>query len=69
VATAVIGLRFPYFTDTVTGVAVSIGTVCGLALLLDLPAARWQFAPASRQLPKTQECWSARVRASTKGSS
>jgi membrane-associated phospholipid phosphatase len=40
VAVGVIGLRWHYFTDTVAGAAVGIGTVCGLALLLDLPAAR-----------------------------
>jgi membrane-associated phospholipid phosphatase len=40
VAIAVIGLRWHYFTDTVAGAAVGIGTVCGLALILDLPAAR-----------------------------
>jgi membrane-associated phospholipid phosphatase len=38
VAMGVIGLRWHYFTDTVAGAAVGIGTVCGLALLLDLPA-------------------------------
>jgi membrane-associated phospholipid phosphatase len=38
VAIGVIGLRWHYFTDTVAGAAVGIGTVCGLALLLDLPA-------------------------------
>jgi membrane-associated phospholipid phosphatase len=37
VAIAVIGLRWHYFTDTVAGAAVGIGTVCGLALILDLP--------------------------------
>jgi membrane-associated phospholipid phosphatase len=36
-ALGVIGLRFHYFTDTVAGAAVGTGTVCGLALLLDLP--------------------------------
>ena len=35
-ATGVIGLRWHYFTDTAAGAAVGIGTVCGLALLLDL---------------------------------
>jgi membrane-associated phospholipid phosphatase len=40
VAIAVIGLRWHYFTDTVAGAAVGIGTVCGLALILDLPTAR-----------------------------
>jgi membrane-associated phospholipid phosphatase len=37
VALGVIGLKWHYFTDTVAGAAVGIGTVCGLALLLDLP--------------------------------
>jgi membrane-associated phospholipid phosphatase len=36
VATAVIGLRWHYFTDTVAGAAVGVGTVCALALILDL---------------------------------
>src|SRR5262249_52726524 len=40
VAIGVIGLRWHYFTDTVAGAAVGIGTVCGLAFLLDLPAVR-----------------------------
>jgi membrane-associated phospholipid phosphatase len=40
VAVGVIALRWHYFTDTVAGAAVGIGTVCGLALLLDLPALR-----------------------------
>jgi undecaprenyl-diphosphatase len=37
VAVGVIGLRWHYFTDTVAGAAVGVGTVCALALLLDLP--------------------------------
>jgi membrane-associated phospholipid phosphatase len=36
VAIGVIGSRFHYFTDTVAGAAVGVGTVLGLALLLDL---------------------------------
>jgi membrane-associated phospholipid phosphatase len=40
VAVGVIGLKWHYFTDTVAGAAVGIGTVCGLALLLDLPTWR-----------------------------
>jgi membrane-associated phospholipid phosphatase len=44
VAIGVIGLRWHYFTDTVAGAAVGIGTVCGLALLLDLPAIRRRLA-------------------------
>jgi membrane-associated phospholipid phosphatase len=43
VAVGVIGLRWHYFTDTVAGAAVGIGTVCALALLLDLPA--WRRRP------------------------
>jgi membrane-associated phospholipid phosphatase len=37
VAVGVVGLRWHYFTDTVAGAAAGIGTVCGLALLADLP--------------------------------
>jgi len=37
VAVGVIGLQWHYFTDTIAGAAVGIGTVCALALLLDLP--------------------------------
>jgi membrane-associated phospholipid phosphatase len=40
VAIAVIGLGWHYFTDTVGGAAVAIGTVCALALVLDLPVVR-----------------------------
>ena len=47
VAIAVIGLRWHYFTDTVAGAAVGIGTVCGLALILDLPAIRLPGQAAS----------------------
>lgn len=54
VATGVIGLRWHYFTDTVAGAAVGIGTVCGLALLLDLPAARRWLARVSHEPPATQ---------------
>jgi membrane-associated phospholipid phosphatase len=38
VVIGVIGLRWHYFTDTVAGAAVGVGTVLGLALLLDLAA-------------------------------
>jgi membrane-associated phospholipid phosphatase len=55
VAVAVIGMRWHYFTDTVAGAAVGIGTVCGLALILDLPAARRWLARASRQPSAEQE--------------
>jgi membrane-associated phospholipid phosphatase len=54
VAVAVIGLRWHYFTDTVAGAAVGTGTVCGLALILDLPApSRW-LARVSRRLPRVR---------------
>jgi membrane-associated phospholipid phosphatase len=48
VAVGVIGLRWHYFTDTVAGAAVGIGTVCGLALILDLPFARRVTSAAAR---------------------
>jgi membrane-associated phospholipid phosphatase len=50
VAIAVIGLRWHYFTDTVAGAAVGIGTVCGLALILDRPAPRQWLTQAGRWL-------------------
>jgi membrane-associated phospholipid phosphatase len=50
VAVAVIGLRWHYFTDTVAGAGVGIGTVCGLALVLDLPAVR-RWLTWDRQRP------------------
>ncbi len=65
VAIAVIGLRWHYFTDTVAGAAVGIGTVGGLALILDLPVARRWLARASRQLPAAQEREGAAARANT----
>jgi membrane-associated phospholipid phosphatase len=36
VAVGVIGLRWHYFTDTIGGSALGTGTVCALALILDL---------------------------------
>jgi membrane-associated phospholipid phosphatase len=44
VAVGVIGPRWHYFTDTVAGAAVGIGTICGLTLLLDLPT--WLCQPS-----------------------
>jgi membrane-associated phospholipid phosphatase len=40
VVIGLIGLGFHYFTDTVAGAALGTGTVCGLALALDLPTVR-----------------------------
>jgi membrane-associated phospholipid phosphatase len=51
VAIALIGLRFHYFTDTVAGAALGIGTVCGLAFLVDLPAVRRWLARGGRRFP------------------
>jgi membrane-associated phospholipid phosphatase len=68
VAIAVIGLRWHYFTDTVAGAAVGIGTVCGLALILDLPIVRSWLAWASRQPPAAQEHRSHAARASARTS-
>ncbi len=65
VAIAVIGLQWHYFTDTVAGAAVAIGTVCGLALLLDLPAVRRWLARVSRQPPAAREHQSHPARAGT----
>jgi undecaprenyl-diphosphatase len=54
VAIAVIGLQWHYFTDTVAGAAVGVGTVCGLALILDLPVpGRW-LAQAGRRLSRAR---------------
>ena len=39
VVVGVIAVRYHYFTDTVAGAAVGIGTVCGLALVLDVSPA------------------------------
>ena len=55
VAVGVIGLRWHYFTDTVAGAALGIGTVCGLALLLDLPLVRRWLAWGSRGSAAAQE--------------
>ena len=55
VATALIGLRFHYFTDTVAGAALGIGTVFGLALVLDLPAFQRWLARYSRQPSAARE--------------
>lgn len=48
VIVAVIALRWHYFTDTVAGAAVGDGTVCALALILDLIWAARRGPRASR---------------------
>lgn len=49
VALGVIALKWHYFTDTVAGAAVGVGTVGALALVLDLPAARRCLARVTRE--------------------
>ena len=65
VAVALIGLRWHYFTDTVAGAGVAIGTVCGLALLLDLPSTRRGLAWVCRPRPAARERQSDPAQAST----
>jgi membrane-associated phospholipid phosphatase len=48
VALGLIGLRWHYFTDTVAGAAVGIGTVAGLALILDSRLVRKVLTRARR---------------------
>lgn len=52
VAAGLIALRWHYFSDTVGGAAVAIGTVCILALLLDLPATRRLLARIAPDRPR-----------------
>jgi membrane-associated phospholipid phosphatase len=54
VVIALIGVRFHYFTDTVAGAALGIGTVCGLALVLDLPVFRRWLTGESGLRPGTR---------------
>jgi len=54
VAVGLIGLRWHYFTDIAAGAAVGIGTVCGLALLLDLPAVRRWFGRERHRYGRSQ---------------
>jgi membrane-associated phospholipid phosphatase len=62
-STAMIGLGFHYFTDTIAGAAVGIGTVTATALVLDLPGPRrWLAAVGGRDEPLLSR-FNARVRA------
>ena len=54
VAAGVMGLKWHYFTDTVGGAALGVGTVCGLAFILDLPVAAQALARPSRRRPTAQ---------------
>jgi membrane-associated phospholipid phosphatase len=56
VALAVVGLSWHYFTDTLAGAAVGVGTVVGVSLVLDrtfrhATAAGLTTAPRRRQMP------------------
>jgi membrane-associated phospholipid phosphatase len=44
VMVALVAVQFHYFTDTIGGACVAIGTVLSVALLLDAPAARARMA-------------------------
>jgi len=64
VVIALIGVRFHYFTDTVGGAALGTGTVCGLALALDLPVFRAMLRvpcePPLPTRPRASSCSSSR---------
>ncbi len=51
VALGVMGLEWHYFTDTVGGAALGVGTACGLAFVLDLSAVARQLARVSLWRP------------------
>jgi len=53
VVVAVMALRWHYFTDTVAGAAVGVGTVCALALTLDLVSER--IPPRSPSAPAAEQ--------------
>jgi membrane-associated phospholipid phosphatase len=52
-----IGLRWHYFTDIVAGAAVGVGTVCGLALILDLGAVRRVLARSAASIAGSANRW------------
>jgi membrane-associated phospholipid phosphatase len=54
VAVGVMGLEWHYFTDTVGGAALGVGTVCGLAFILDLPVVARALAWPGRRRSATQ---------------
>ena len=49
VVLAVIALRWHYFTDTIAGAAIGIGTVCAVALLVDRLPARPRPRPSGHR--------------------
>lgn len=70
VAAAVIAFQWHYFTDTVAGAAVGVGTVCVLALILDLAWPRQaQLSPARTPAARAVSMIQARTRASSRQAS
>jgi len=51
VAVAVMSLRWHYFTDTIAGAAVGVGTTAALGLLIDLPVVRRVLGRLCRARP------------------
>jgi undecaprenyl-diphosphatase len=49
-----LGLRWHYFTDTVGGAAVGLGTVLAIAFILDAPIVRRWIATAGRRIGRTR---------------
>lgn len=68
ISTRVIGLGSHYFTDTIAGAAVGVGTVAATALVLDLPGPRRWLAAADVQLRKLHARRSRGALASTRPS-
>lgn len=64
VSTAVIGLGVHYFTDTIAGAAVGVGTVTATALVLDLPGPRRWLTMAGGRLRELHARRSRRPRSS-----
>jgi undecaprenyl-diphosphatase len=60
VSTAMIGLGWHYFTDTIAGAAVGIGTVAATALVLDLPGP-WRWLAAADRRPRKLRARRSRV--------
>jgi membrane-associated phospholipid phosphatase len=53
VPVGLMGLRWHYFTDTVGGAAVGLGSVLAIAFILDAPIVRRWLAAANRRIGRT----------------
>jgi membrane-associated phospholipid phosphatase len=70
VVLAVTALRWHYFTDTIAGAAVGAGTVCALALILDLAwPGKAQLASVRAPVDRAVSMIQARTRASSRQAS